>query len=83
MLAFRKARKPVVDLGETQAEHTELHRAPTHEENEPRTQYQVPIWAQTLLRRFPVFMGLAEIAALWYFEVTLPGHLGGGAGAAP
>ena len=31
----------------------------------------------------PVFMALAGIAALWYFGVTLPGHLGAGAGAAP
>ncbi|MGA7922669.1 MAG: DUF981 family protein [Thermoplasmata archaeon] len=53
------------------------------EEKEASTQYHVPIWAQTLLLLFPVFMGLAAIAALWYFGVTLPGHLGAGAGAAP
>ena len=47
------------------------------------TVYHVPIWVQTILLLFPVFMALAGIAALWYFGVTLPGHLGAGAGAAP
>jgi uncharacterized membrane protein len=45
--------------------------------------YHVPLWVQTLLLLFPVFMALAAIAALWYFGTTLPGHLGGGPGAAP
>jgi uncharacterized membrane protein len=49
----------------------------------PEAIYHVPAWVQTLLLLFPVFMTLAGIAALWYFGVTLPGHLGGGAGAAP
>jgi uncharacterized membrane protein len=52
-------------------------------EDEGGSAYRVPIWAQTLLLLFPVFMGLAAVAALWYFGVTLPGHLGSGAGAAP
>jgi len=45
--------------------------------------YHVPIWVQTLLLLFPVFMALAAIAAFWYFGTTLPGHLGQGPGAAP
>ncbi len=49
----------------------------------PAPAYHLPVWAQSLLLLFPVFMALAAIAALWYFGVTLPGHLGGGAGAAP
>jgi len=53
------------------------------EERMKNPSYHVPIWAQLLLLAFPVLMGLAAIAALWYFGVTLPGHLGGGAGAAP
>ena len=52
-------------------------------DHETRSSYHVPIWAQTLLLLFPIFMGLAAIAALWYFGVTLPGHLGAGAGGAP
>jgi hypothetical protein len=60
-----------------------LERAPTQTEDASPPQYHVPIWAQTLLLLFPVFMGLAAIAALWYFGVTLPGHLGAGPGAAP
>jgi putative membrane protein len=47
------------------------------------TTYHVPIWAQGLLLLFPIFATLAAIAALWYFGVTLPGHLGAGPGAAP
>lgn len=45
--------------------------------------YHVPYWVQTVLLLFPLFSGLAAIAAFWYFGVTLPGHLGAGAGAAP
>ena len=49
----------------------------------PEPHFSMPIWVQTLLLLFPVFMALAGIAALWYFGTTLPGHLGGGPGAAP
>lgn len=52
-------------------------------ETAPVPEYRFPIWTQSVLLLFPVFMALAGIAALWYFGVTLPGHLGGGAGAAP
>jgi len=45
--------------------------------------YRAPIIVQTLMLAFPVLWALAAIAAFWYFDVTLPGHLGGGAGAAP
>jgi uncharacterized membrane protein len=45
--------------------------------------YTVPAWVQLILLLFPVFVGLAAIAAFWYFGTTLPGHLGAGAGAAP
>ena len=45
--------------------------------------YHFPIWAQSLVLLFPVVAGLAAIAAFWYFGITLPGHLGAGAGAAP
>ena len=49
----------------------------------PPAKFHLPYWAQTVLLLFPLFAGLAAIAAFWYFGVTLPGHLGGGAGAAP
>lgn len=45
--------------------------------------YRAPILLQTLMLAFPVLWALAAIAAFWYFDITLPGHLGGGAGAAP
>ncbi len=45
--------------------------------------FHVPYWVQTLLLLFPVFAALAAIAALWYFGITLPGHLGGGPSTAP
>lgn len=45
--------------------------------------YHVPVWVQTFLLLFPVFMAIAGFAALWYFGITLPGHLGSGPGAAP
>jgi len=45
--------------------------------------YRVPLWVQSLMLVFPVMMALAGIAALWYFGVTLPGHLGNGPGSAP
>jgi uncharacterized membrane protein len=45
--------------------------------------YHVPYWVQIAVLLFPVFMALAAVAAFWYFGVTLPGHLGAGAGAAP
>jgi hypothetical protein len=51
--------------------------------NEPVAKYHLPYWAATLLLLFPLFAGLAAIAAFWYFGVTLPGHLGGGPSAAP
>lgn len=70
-----RAVQPMVPVGR------EPSAAP-HETETP-LHYHVPIWAQTLLLLFPVFMGLAAIAAFWYFGVTLPGHLGGGPGAAP
>jgi uncharacterized membrane protein len=57
-------------------------RPPTGTE-EVEVKYHVPGWVQTLLLLFPVFMILAGIAALWYFGVTLPGHLGAGAAGAP
>jgi len=44
---------------------------------------RMPYILQGLVLLFPVIVALAGIAALWYFGVTLPGHLGGGAGAAP
>jgi putative membrane protein len=50
---------------------------------ETATHFHVPLWAQGLLLVFPVVATLAAIAALWYFGVTLPGHLGGGPAAAP
>jgi uncharacterized membrane protein len=49
----------------------------------PSPTYHVPYWVQTVLLLFPLFAGLAAIAAFWYFGVTLPGHLGAGAGGAP
>lgn len=52
-------------------------------EGAPQPKYHVPIWVQSLLLLFPFFATLAAVAALWYFGVTLPGHLGAGAGAAP
>jgi uncharacterized membrane protein len=57
--------------------------APAESEPAAASEYRVPLWVHTLLLLFPVFMGLAAIAAFWYFGTTLPGHLGGGAGAAP
>lgn len=42
-----------------------------------------PGWVQAVVLLFPVFAALAALAAFWYFGVTLPGHLGAGAGAAP
>ncbi len=45
--------------------------------------YRMPKVLQAAFLLFPVFIALAGIAAFWYFGVTLPGHLGGGAGAAP
>jgi uncharacterized membrane protein len=45
--------------------------------------YHVPGWVQGALLLFPLFMGLASIAALWYFGITLPGHLGTGPSGAP
>jgi len=47
------------------------------------TRFHVPIWAQGLLLLFPVIATLASIAALWYFGITLPGHLGHGPSGAP
>jgi uncharacterized membrane protein len=49
----------------------------------PVAKFHLPYWVQTVMLLFPLFAGLAAIAAFWYFGVTLPGHLGGGAGAAP
>ncbi|MGA8664038.1 MAG: DUF981 family protein [Thermoplasmata archaeon] len=57
--------------------------SPSKDVTETELGYHVPIWVQSLLLLFPIFMALAGIAALWYFGVTLPGHLGGGAAAAP
>lgn len=45
--------------------------------------FRMPLVLQGLVLLFPVFIALAGIAAFWYFGVTLPGHLGGGASAAP
>jgi uncharacterized membrane protein len=45
--------------------------------------YRAPLIVQTLMLVFPVLWALAAVAAFWYFDTTLPGHLGGGAGAAP
>lgn len=45
--------------------------------------FRVPYAWQVVMLAFPVLWALAAVAALWYFGVTLPGHLGGGAGAAP
>lgn len=45
--------------------------------------YRAPMVVQLLMLAFPVLWCLAAIAAFWYFGVTLPGHLGGGASAAP
>ncbi len=45
--------------------------------------FRFPIWAQTLVLLFPFFAVCAAIAALWYFDITLPGHLGAGAAGAP
>ncbi len=53
--------------------------APTSSE----TCCHIPIGAQSLRLLFPVIAGLAFIAALGYFGVTLLGHLGAGLGAAP
>jgi uncharacterized membrane protein len=59
--------------------------APTPDPDElgAETRYHVPRWVQGLVLLFPVVMGLAAISAFWYFGVTLPAHLGAGAGAAP
>lgn len=45
--------------------------------------YRIPVLLQLVVLGFPLFMALAGIAAMWYFGVTLPGHLGGGPAAAP
>lgn len=54
-------------------------------ESDPLTElkYRMPKVLQAVFLLFPVFIALAGIAAFWYFGVTLPGHLGGGAAAAP
>ncbi|MGC2035200.1 MAG: hypothetical protein WA761_07150, partial [Thermoplasmata archaeon] len=59
--------------------------APTPDPDElgAEIRYHVPRWVQGLVLLFPGVMGLAAIAAFWYFGVTLPAHLGAGAGAAP
>jgi uncharacterized membrane protein len=54
-----------------------------YDEIDTAPSYHLPYWVQTVVLLFPVFMALAGIAAFWYFGVTLPGHLGAGAGAAP
>jgi uncharacterized membrane protein len=51
--------------------------------NETDLVFRMPKLLQAILLVFPVFVALAGIAAFWYFGVTLPGHLGAGAGAAP
>jgi uncharacterized membrane protein len=58
-------------------------QAPTEAAPSTAASFRVPIWVQSLVLLFPIFMALAAIAAFWYFGTTLPGHLGGGAGAAP
>jgi uncharacterized membrane protein len=55
----------------------------TATKGETSTTYHLPYWIQTMLLLFPVFAGLAAIAAFWYFGVTLPGHLGLGPANAP
>jgi len=45
--------------------------------------YRMPLLLQLMVLAFPIAAALASIAAFWYFGVTLPGHLGGGASAAP
>ncbi len=53
--------------------------------NEPTesSTFGFPIWAQTLVLLFPLFAMCAALAAFWYFDITLPGHLGSGAASAP
>lgn len=57
----------------------------TEEESSTTTtlKFRVPIVLQLIMLAFPVAMGLASIAAFWYFGTTLPGHLGNGAAGAP
>ena len=57
--------------------------APSTEEANTNLVSRFPIWAQTLVLFFPFVAALAAIAAFWYFDMTLPGHLGLGAAAAP
>jgi putative membrane protein len=57
--------------------------APATEAPAGDLRFRVPIWVQSLLLVFPVMMALAGVAALWYFGVTLPGHLGSGPAHAP
>jgi uncharacterized membrane protein len=45
--------------------------------------YGMPLVLQGIFLLFPIFMALAAVAALWYFGITLPGHLGTGPGGAP
>ncbi len=45
--------------------------------------FRFPYWAQLLVLLFPLFAGLAAIAAFGYFGTTLPMHLGSGAAGAP
>jgi uncharacterized membrane protein len=63
--------------------HTPGAEAQAYDEIDTVPTYHIPSWVQIVVLLFPVFMALAAIAAFWYFGTTLPGHLGGGAGAAP
>jgi putative membrane protein len=49
----------------------------------PSDEYHLPGWVHAIVILFPVFMALAAIAAFWYFDTTLPGHLGLGPAGAP
>jgi uncharacterized membrane protein len=60
-----------------------VEATPPSVEGETKARYHLPYWVSVLVLLFPVFAGLAAIAAFWYFGVTLPGHLGTGAANAP
>ena len=55
----------------------------TSEADSPAPTFRMPYLLHALMLAFPVIIALAGIAALWYFGVTLPGHLGSGPANAP